>query len=66
MNNAVKHGVGLLGKLDPFASGGWFRGWAKVDRVPQWPDEECPLARARSWLMVHGLNRVPPLRVGQA
>ena len=63
LNNARKHGIRLIEKLDPFASGGWFDGWATRDRVPRWPPEESPLARARSWVMTRGLRRVPPLRI---
>ena len=66
LNNARKHGLRLAGVLDPFASGGWFTGWADPDRVPRWPEEKSPLARARSWVMVRGLARVPPVRIASS
>ena len=63
LNNARRHGLSIAGKLDPFASGGWFRGWSRRDAVPEWSDEERPLARGRSWLIRTGWRRHGPLRV---
>jgi REP element-mobilizing transposase RayT len=52
--------------LDPFSSGAWFDGWKAwrpVDRAPPfaqhptWSNDDCPIARARSWLARVGWRR---------
>jgi len=62
LNNARRHGLSIVGKLDPFASGGWFKGWAEADQAPQWKDDHRPTALARSWLMTTGWHRHGPIQ----
>jgi REP element-mobilizing transposase RayT len=58
LNNAVKHGVALLGdQPDPCSSGRWFTGWRA--RIPERERDPCPLPIAKTWLLsvgwlVHG------------
>jgi putative transposase len=58
LQNALHHGIHVLGGIDPYSSASWFDGWKR--RCPQALAaalRHCPLARARSWLMTLGWRK---------
>ena len=57
LNNARRHKLKLMEKLDRFASGGWFDGWRPSDRVDAWPDAERLVDRPGSWLLRVGWRK---------
>jgi hypothetical protein len=54
LQNAHRHGMRLLGGIDPFSSATWFDGWkrksAAFEAVMRW----CPFPKARTWLLAEG------------
>ena len=58
LQNALHHGIEVLGGIDPYSSASWFDGWKR--RCPAALEaalRHCPLARARSWLMTLGWRK---------
>jgi REP element-mobilizing transposase RayT len=58
LQNALHHGIAVLGGMDPFSSASSFDGWER--RCPAALAaalRHCPLARARSWLMTLGWRK---------
>jgi REP element-mobilizing transposase RayT len=52
--------------IDPFSSGAWFDGWKAwrhseqgppFAERPRWPNDDCPISRAQSWLACVGWRR---------
>ena len=54
LHNARKHGVRLIGAIDPFSSGAWFDGWSGRSTVG---DRDAPVVEARTWLLRIGWRR---------
>lgn len=52
--NARHHGIHNPGGIDPYSSCSWFDGWSRRSPAFAAALRSCPLARARSWLMVAG------------
>ncbi|MCB9871805.1 MAG: transposase [Planctomycetes bacterium] len=62
LNNALRHGVPMEGRIDRYASGWWFDGWREKPSVAAFSEVECPVAQPRSKLLSvgwrkHGLIR---------
>jgi REP element-mobilizing transposase RayT len=58
LQNALHHGIDVLGGIDPYSSASWFDGWTR--RCPAALEaalRHCPLGRARSWLMTLGWRK---------
>ena len=54
LQNAARHGMRLLGGIDPFSSGSWFDGWKRKSPTYELVMRWCPLPRARTWLLTLG------------
>jgi hypothetical protein len=75
LNNARRHDFqrGELwprGAVDPYSSWAWFDGWRDckqryIDRARDGPEEEAPVAEARSWLLTEGWRRHGLVRVDE-
>ena len=65
LNNAVRHGVNLgRGKIDPYSSGRWFRGWAGAWTEGEgWSDPyaDAPTFDPEYWLLRVGWKRHGPI-----
>ena len=62
LNNGRKHGVQIArGRVDPFSSGLWFRGWRDCSPLER-PDND-PTVPPRTWLLTTGWKRYGLLSV---
>jgi putative transposase len=62
--------------IDPYSSGAWFDGWANwkpgserappFSQRPTWPNTDCPISDARSWLATRGWRRRGLLRLDES
>jgi REP element-mobilizing transposase RayT len=54
LQNAHRHGMRLLGGIDPYSSASWFAGWKRKSPALEAAMRWCPLPRARSWPLTEG------------
>lgn len=59
LQNAQKHGLKLLGKLDPFSSAHHFAGWKSIPSEPI--NATSPITKATTWLLNKGWKQKGPL-----
>ncbi len=57
LNNARKHGLKLIGALDPFASGAFFDGWMGRREALVEIADDSPVAAPLSWVVTVGWRK---------